>query len=143
VVINKNLTLRGAGARSTAIDGNDDGCQATLVVTGGATVTLSGLTVTRGGILNSGTLTVNDCAITGNTGNHTLSGIENTISGAAFLNNCTVTGNAYHGVANAGTMILNGCIVPELCHVTIHRNRNDPHSAVCCPELVPVGRLRG
>src|SRR4030095_3591818 len=93
VVINKNLTLRGAGARTTAIDGNN-GCDPAVGVPGAATVMLSGLSVTRGGILNGGTLTVNDCAITGN---DTRSGIENTISGTLFMNNCTVSGNVSEG----------------------------------------------
>jgi hypothetical protein len=125
VVVNKNLTLRGAGARITTIDGNNE-CAAdrcclgkalgTVTIAAGATVTMSGLTLTQGGILNSGTLTVNDCAITGNNTFTGFSGVENTISGALFMNNCTVSGNKSEavdggGVNNFGTMILNGCTI--------------------------------
>jgi hypothetical protein len=112
VIINKNLTLRGTDARRTAIGGNN-GCQRALVVTGGATVTLSSLTVTRGGISNDSTLTLNDCTISGNANDRDGGGVSNL--GTMILNTCTISGNVTSGegggVRNQGTMILNTCTI--------------------------------
>jgi hypothetical protein len=68
--ITGDLTLTGAGAGSTIIDGND----AYRVFHTRATVSVSGVTVTGGfvdgsnggGIVNSGALTLTDCLVTGN-----------------------------------------------------------------------------
>jgi predicted outer membrane repeat protein len=110
------LTINGAGASSTVIDAN--GLDRAFDVHS-CTVTLSGMTI-RGGsassyvagtspllgeggaILNSGTLTVTDCAITGNYASLSGGGIFN--GGTLSVNNSVLSGNSAHnyggGIAN-------------------------------------------
>ena len=118
LVINKSLTITGPGAASLAVSG--DGKFRVFRVTPGVTVAISGLTVRMGahtptptpspavqgmggGILNAGTLTLNDCAVTDNVAAPTNfqpadglgGGIDN--SGALTLTNCTVSNNRAAG----------------------------------------------
>ena len=75
IIIAKDLTLRGAGAGQTILDGGN--AVRVLQIALGATVTVQGLTVTKGeapvgdafggGIRNEGTLTLVGASVTNNT----------------------------------------------------------------------------
>jgi hypothetical protein len=71
--INHNVTIKGPGAETLAVNGNGSSRVCTTVA---PDVTITGLTITNGteGILNIGNVTVNNCVISGNFG----SGIRNT-----------------------------------------------------------------
>jgi predicted outer membrane repeat protein len=88
VGIDKNLTLRGAGAGATTIDGgrppSGPGGVGVLKIAPGAEVMLQDLTITKGstvgsggGINNEGTLTLLGVSVTGNTARDTGGGIRN------------------------------------------------------------------
>jgi len=70
LLIDKNITITGLGIERTTIDGKTE--SRVINITNGASVTLSGLTITRGhadpgaGIQYKGTLMLRDCAIRGN-----------------------------------------------------------------------------
>src|SRR6266540_767746 len=130
--ISDNLTLAGAGASRTSIDGNGS-------VTGdrvfhmlsAARVRISGATVSGGkaigggpfsfsdggGIYNSGTLTMNKSSISGNTAKSG-GGLDNsgkaTINKSALSGN-TATGQAAHGggAYNSGTLAINTSSISE------------------------------
>jgi hypothetical protein len=121
LVINVNLKLMGANAATTIIDGGGNARVISIENTGIA-VTLSRLTIRNGiaagggGILNWGTLTITNCAITGNFAGSSYSatggGIYN--SGTLTVNGSTLSGNqvstnfAYGGgIYNSGTVNLN------------------------------------
>lgn len=103
-----NLTIAGAGAQQTVIDGNAQG-RVFFVTGAGTNVALNGVTVRNGGggvaigggIYNTATLSLTDSVILGNTGG----GIYNT--GTLTLLNCTVSGNfGSGGIDNsAGTVL--------------------------------------
>jgi hypothetical protein len=133
--IDKNLTIQGlpagsviSGAGSRVFD-----------VRAGVSVTLANLTITGGngrqsstsfdditageggGILNSGTLTVQNCTVTGNTdliGSPDGGGIYNAMGAALTVTGSTVSGNgnvlgpdhtgAGGGIYNAGMLTING-----------------------------------
>jgi hypothetical protein len=93
-------------------------------VTSGATVTLSGLTISNGelvsdyndvygaGIENAGTLTLNHATVSGNNTNDYRGGIDNT--GALTLNESIVGGNSAFlggGISNTGTLTLTNSTV--------------------------------
>ncbi len=104
-----------------------------FTVAGGATVVLSGVTITGGvgnggGIFNQGTLTLNDSTVSGNVagdptnGGGTGPGIWNHTDATLTLNGCTVSGNSAKGnlsyspsrgggIANYGTLTLNDSTV--------------------------------
>jgi hypothetical protein len=104
--IEKSLTLVGAGASSTAIDGGNSGTVVTIGISNTAPmVTLSGVTIQHGntagnggGIANSGTLTLTNSTVISNTAagaGYSYSfggGIYST--GALMLTNSTVSGNS-------------------------------------------------
>ena len=72
LAIGDNLTIDGLGASALAVSGG--GSSQVFSVSNGATVTISGLTITGGlassgdggGIFNAGTLTLQSCTVTGN-----------------------------------------------------------------------------
>ena len=91
--LSSNITINGPGAnvltvqRSTASGTPDFGI---FRISSGATVTISGLTLTRGtlgGIFNTGTTTMNNCTISGN----------------------SAIGGGGAGILNGGTLIVNRC----------------------------------
>jgi hypothetical protein len=105
-----NLTLIGAGAATTIIDGGGVNIVVT-VSNANAHVSISNVTVRNGsgrpggGIYNNGILTVNKCTVSGNIARGTPSGglgggIHN--GGTLKVNNSTVTGNQVSGVFGAG-----------------------------------------
>jgi hypothetical protein len=104
VVNNGTLTLTGAGARSTTIDGG--GIDRVLQVATGATAIISGVTITGGnvaannfssggGIENGGILQLSSSVVAGNTADYG-GGIHNGSSvstGAILISNSTISGN--------------------------------------------------
>ena len=129
--INTNLTVD-ASALPAGVRVNGNGAVTVLIVASNTTVTLNSLTITNGyanhanpagiigddggGILNFGTLTLNQCALTGNSASGSGGGVKN--SGALTLNQCVLSGNsavylgagAENGVTyGGGPMTLNEC----------------------------------
>ena len=112
-----SLTIAGAGASSTTVNG---GAAGPVFSISGGTVTLSGLTITNGSgssseggaVINGGTLTITNCTISGNTagGSSTSYGgaIYNYGGGIININESTLSGNsaAYGGAIanNSGTV---------------------------------------
>ena len=119
LTINKNLTISGPGADQLTISGNN--ASRVFGITSG-TVIISGVTVANGddswggGIKNGGTLTLTNCAVSGNTARVDGGGIDN--DGTLKLNNCTVSGNSAPdggGIHNdsGGDVTLNNCTVSD------------------------------
>jgi uncharacterized repeat protein (TIGR01451 family) len=115
--IAKNLTIRGPGATSLAISGNN--ASRVFQIDSGATVAIDRLTIARGfasggnggGILNNGTLTVRDAILSGNTALNggRGGGIANT--GTLTVSNSTLSGNTASpsgGSGGLGGGIFNG-----------------------------------
>jgi hypothetical protein len=94
--IARNLTLIGAGAGQSILDGG--GAVRVLQIAAGTTVTVQDLTITRGsdtlgwGIHTKGALRLVRCAVTGNTATTQGGGIIN--FGALLLTGTAVTGNS-------------------------------------------------
>ena len=95
-----DMTIIGAGAEQTVIDGNGQG-QVFVVTGAGTSVALNGITIRNGhssvlafggGIYNSAVLSLTDAVILGNAAN-TGGGIYND-QGTLTLINCTVLGNS-------------------------------------------------
>ncbi|HEY65776.1 MAG TPA: CSLREA domain-containing protein [Caldilineae bacterium] len=124
--IKSNLTIKGAGADVTIIDGNQ--IDRVLHVHYGAIVTINDVKITNGktpdganpgdsgedggGIYNEGTLTLNDCIVTGNaTGN----GNGDSVYGG--------DGGYGGGIANIGTLTVNRCTISN--NYTGNGNGND------------------
>jgi CSLREA domain-containing protein len=119
--IRTDQTIKGVGAASSIIDGG--GIDRVLEVH--ATVQIDGVTVRNGnspsdggGILNRGTLTLNNSAVSNNSADTAIGsgggGIANVL-GTLTLNNSTVSNNsaigAGGGILNRGTLTLNGSTV--------------------------------
>jgi predicted outer membrane repeat protein len=108
--ISKDLTITGPGATSLTIDGNSN---QVLGITSG-TVKISGLTISnansQGGsaIFNSGTLTVTDCAFSGNSAGADGGAIDN--GGTLTVTNCTFNGNTAGGNADGGAIYNDGTL---------------------------------
>ena len=126
LLINKSLTLNGAGAGDTIIQAAASSADATFRVfnmTGsGNNVAISGVAVQNGntaadgaGIRNRGTLTLTDSTISGNSAGSGAGGIYN--GGALTLTNSTVSGNSADsrggGISNehGGTLTLNNSTI--------------------------------
>ncbi len=94
---NPAISIVGAGAASTIIDGNK--IDRLFNVESGRTVNISGVTIRNGyrasligaGIFNGGTLTLTQCTISGNEGHAYGGGLSN--YGTLYLNQSSVTGN--------------------------------------------------
>jgi hypothetical protein len=121
LTINMSLRLNGAGATKTIIDGGQT-IRVISILNTAANVTLSNLTIRNGvaagggGILNWGTLTVNNSTISGNIAASSYSAVGAGIysSGALTINNSTLSGNAgssnflYGGaIYSSGTLAIN------------------------------------
>ncbi|MCH7697497.1 MAG: CSLREA domain-containing protein [Chloroflexi bacterium] len=109
LTISSDLTLNGAGAAVTAVDGA--GLSAVFAISG--TVEMSGLTIRNGfasddyyaaGIHNGGTLTLNSVTVSGNSasGDYSAGGIRNPSGRTLTLNNSTVSGNTATGEYSTG-----------------------------------------
>jgi hypothetical protein len=110
LAINKSLDIEGPGANQLAISGGDRS-RVFDITASNASVTLAGLTIsngldfyTGGGILNVGTLAVNNSTLSGNSAVDG-GGIKNL--GTLTVNNSTLSGNSadYGGaIENGGTL---------------------------------------
>jgi len=120
LTINKDLTVSGAGAGQTIIDGGGSANPGTVVTINAGTVTLSGLTVQNGylpgssgaGIKNAGTTTLVNSAVSGNTTSGHGGGIDN--GSTLTLITSTVSSNVAGGgggIDNNGTLTLRGSTV--------------------------------
>jgi hypothetical protein len=128
--LRSNIDLQGPGAASLTVRRDTGGwAYRIFTVARGATVVLSGLTITNGfvynsiggGIDNAGTLTLNNATVSGNSAVCGGGGIDN--AGTLTLNNTTVSGNgAFYpgggedyssggGILNSGTVTLNNATV--------------------------------
>ncbi len=100
------MTIQGPGAGSLTVRRNASDPFRIFTVAAGATVAISGLTITNGaatlginllnsggGILNMGTLTLTNSIVSGNAAHYCGGGICNWSSGSAQVINSTVTGN--------------------------------------------------
>ncbi len=110
VVIAKGLTLIGAGAGKTVLDGGD--AVQVLVINQGATVALQDLTITKGnaesggGISNHGTLALRGVSVTGNTAPNHGGGIYSD-GNLTLQSGSHVTGNTTEFEAAGGAGIYN------------------------------------
>ena len=114
--VTNNITIQGLGASQLAVSG--DGSNRVFQISGGASVTISGLTITDGlaadgaGIVNQGTLTLDGCVVTNNQANEDATngvgfagdggGLENLTGATMAVNNCTVSFNESVGDPNFG-----------------------------------------
>ena len=103
LIINPSITIDGAG-HTIAVDGGS--ANRVFRIAGTAVVTLSNLTITNGltgdggGILNFGTLTINNCTITGNTAGGSGGGIRS--DGTLTVTNSTISNNTASGSTGSG-----------------------------------------
>jgi hypothetical protein len=131
LLLNKSLDIKGLGADQLTISGNH-GIRV-FDVPAGATVSISGLTIANGGeegggIDNGGTLTLNNCTVTGNVSpvsstGFSAGGILNT--GNLTVSNCTIsanTGGDAGGIVNyhARLTVNNSTIAGDMTYPTIH-----------------------
>ena len=99
--INKNITISGPGNDQLSIDGNE-----ALLLFGifpDKTAAISGLTIrnAQAGILNEqGTLTLSNCAVSGNS----QVGLFN--DGMSAVSNCVISGNAGGGILNDHSVLM-------------------------------------
>jgi hypothetical protein len=108
--VTTNVTIDGPGPNKVTVDGNNT--YQDLVVDANVTATISGLTFTGGnapasypygggGIFNAGTLTVDDCVVSGNSSAENGGGIDNngslTVSDTSVSNNTGLYGG---GISN-------------------------------------------
>lgn len=113
--INESVTIDGPGANLLTISGNDT--VRVFNIANGTTVTVSGLTVAHGfsnqggGILSTGTLTVNNCVFANNAAN---SGGQSNIGGAINNSNTTniltVTNSTFLNNKGTGAAAQGGAI---------------------------------
>lgn len=113
--INVNVTINGPGAQVLAISRNSSTIGDLMSINANRTVVISGLTLSgaRGptsgsAIVNSGTLTLNDCELRDNIAGGSASGqgagLLNLGSGQVTLNNCTFTLNSAEGGGSGGAI---------------------------------------
>ena len=113
-------TITGPGRDLLSISGN--GTSRVVQVYGGASATLSGLTITDGnvtgggyggGLLNQGDLSLTNCTVSGNTASGAAGGLSNsgmaTVTNTVFIGN--TAGSTGGGLNNDGTVILIGCTI--------------------------------
>ncbi len=117
-----DMTITGPGATSLTVSGNNSTTVGTIFTINSGTVSISGLTIANGnsnavnaggGILNDGTLTVNNCTIAGNSGigsGNEGGGITNfgtlTVSSSTFSGNSgSQGGGIFNGQTNALTVV--------------------------------------
>ncbi|MFL5796423.1 MAG: choice-of-anchor Q domain-containing protein [Actinomycetota bacterium] len=129
--INKNLTLQGDGA--TVLDGNHTG--STVTVATGVNATLSDLTVTGGtaafggGIDNTGTVTVQDSTVSGNTANGASGGGIFNNAGTVTVQDSTVSGNtatASFAAAGGGIFTNTGTVTVQDSTVSGNTTNGNP-----------------
>jgi hypothetical protein len=114
--LSSNIDLEGPGASSLTVRRDTGGDYRIFKVASGTTVVLAGLTITNGlddvaggGILNDGTLTLNQATVSNNSGgpfdpNGHGGGISN--SGTLTVKDCTISGNSageFGGINSIGS----------------------------------------
>jgi hypothetical protein len=113
-----SVDIEGPGADVVTVDGNHNSRDFSVLAN--HAVTIAGLTITNGslnnggggGILNAGTLTVNDCIVTANFAAGEGGGIDNT--GTLTVTNSMITGNTAvsgGGIANRGSLTITNCTI--------------------------------
>jgi len=118
ITISDNLTITGPGSGALAIIGT--GSQSDFTVGSAATATISGLTIedgggsAGGGIANSGTLTIVNTTVSGNSATYYGGGIDN--SGTLTITNSTVSNNGVKyqqggGIYNNGMLSVSGTTI--------------------------------
>lgn len=117
LVIDKNLTIQGPGALLLTVSGNN-ASRVFNLNNGGTTVSLDGLTVSKGvgspggGILNEGKLTIINCLIADNVSAGRAGGIINfgtlTITNSTIANNRA--GSEGGGIINQGEIVVSDCL---------------------------------
>jgi len=125
LVIDKSITITGPGSDQLAVGLNIPQYHFRVFhVMASPTVTIEGLTIGPSlffygcGILNDqATLTINNCAVTGNNGQTLGAGISN--GGTLTINNSSISGNHLEyqgtgvGIASGGTLIINNSIIHD------------------------------
>ena len=124
--VSKNLAIVGPGADQLSIDGNQ-----TILVFGvfnGNAATISGLTVRNAqfGVLNEGTLTVSNSAVSGNSE----VGLFN--EGVLTVSNCVISDNSGDGLYNGhATLSVSDCVITANSYSGIYNyNSHGPSSSV-------------
>jgi hypothetical protein len=125
LVIDKSITITGPGPDQLTVGLNIPQYHFRVFhVMGSPTVTIEGLTIGPSlyfygcGILNDqATLTINNCAVTGNDGQTLGAGISN--GGTLTINNSRITGNGLDyqgtgvGISSSGTLIINNSVISD------------------------------
>src|SRR5438552_4647389 len=135
LVIDKDLTISGPGSGNLTITRSAAGGTPEFrifnVTSSTGTITISGLTVSNGlalfggGINNEGSLTLDDCAITGNVAKESGGGVANRLNGSSLtLINSFVTGNSVATLGNDGWGggVYNGPGTMVVTHCTVSNN---------------------
>jgi hypothetical protein len=125
LTIAKSLSISGPGPDLLTVSGlGPDTYNSDFDVASGTTVSLSGLTITNGGLgglTNAGTLTLSNCAVSGNL----FHGITN-IGGTLTVRNCTISDNTHQAddadFGGAGIATAGGTVI--LSDSTIARNES-------------------
>jgi hypothetical protein len=108
ITVDRDLTIQGQGAASTAVDGGFGGT--VFLIDFGVTATVQDMTIRQGsdifgfggGIYNSGTLTISNSTLSGNSAMFGGGGIYN--DNTVTISNSTLAGNYGGGIYNAGTL---------------------------------------
>ncbi len=142
LVIDKDLTISGPGSGNLTIQRSTAGGTPEFrifnVTSSTGTITISGVTVSNGladgeteslrsggGINNEGTLTLDDCVITGNVAKESGGGVANRLNGSSLtLINSFVTGNSVATLGNDGWGggVYNGPGTMVVTHCTVSNN---------------------
>jgi predicted outer membrane repeat protein len=117
LVLSDTVEIPGPGSGLLTVRGS--GTSSVFTINPGATVTLSGLTISNGhsvdggGIHSDGNLTLSNCIVTGNSASNTAGGIFSTgvltITGSTISNNNAVAGGS--GINNTGTLVITNGVV--------------------------------
>src|SRR6266705_2443766 len=142
LVIDKDLTISGPGSGNLTIQRSTAGGTPEFrifnVTSSTGTITISGVTVSNGladgeteslrsggGINNEGTLTLDDCVITGNVAKESGGGVANRLNGSSLtMKNSFVTGNSVATLDRDGWGggVYNGSNTMDVTHCTVSNN---------------------
>jgi hypothetical protein len=127
LAISKNLAINGPGANKLTVSGNN--ASRIFSINSTNTVTISGLTISNGngsgsilngrggGILNRGTLTINNSAISNNSSGQG-GGIDNFLFTNLTLNSCTISNNSVGGISSGGGINNSGAMTIANCTIS-------------------------
>ena len=120
IIIDKELTLQGAGANQTVIDGNR--VNIPLLITNNAVVVVRDLTLRNGrsGLRNDGAATLIRCAVRNNEVWESGGGIWNGRAGSLLLQSRTVSSNRCYGAEGGG---IHNATRLTAHHCTLTQNR--------------------